>query len=281
MTPELKKLLENFNLDNYADCENLTLADWYTQFRYRLLVGSEYLSFEQAIPKLLKCPLRPQGLFTSLSSAHELSFFPEYQEEYPEKINGIFWLTGRRMEEYIKKFRIYTGITGSPPPDPPVIELNLAADDKQIIKELKQHLKCLRANTEGTGNFSVDTNKQSWIEHKILPYIDICLMAISIDPPTAKAALAQPKIENVNGQITYKEIAYCLFKEEMEQKQMLVDSQKIRTTCKPIMQKVLDSHYLSRIRANAINRKEAHYIQGYDETWGRSILEHELLPLPL
>ena len=67
MTPELKKLLENFNLDNYADCENLTLADWCTQFKFRELIGGFWLQFSEVIPELLKCPLRPEGFFTKVN----------------------------------------------------------------------------------------------------------------------------------------------------------------------------------------------------------------------
>ena len=88
MSPELTKLLENFNLDNYANLEQLTLADWYTQFIYRLLVGSDYLSYEKAIPQLLNSPLRPQGLFTSLVDARDLTI-AEDENDYPDEIDSI------------------------------------------------------------------------------------------------------------------------------------------------------------------------------------------------
>ena len=280
MSPELTKLLETFNLDNYANLEQLTLADWYTQFIYRLLVGSDYLSYEKAIPQLLNSPLRPQGLFTSLVDARDLTI-AEDENDYPDEIDGIRLVGIKRMEHLLLKFRLLEFSNKFIPLGNPVFEVNLSVDNDQIIKEFKQYLKALRVDKKGTGNLSIDGNKKSWIKHKILPYIDICLMALSLDKTCTKSPLGQLNLESVNDHIGYKELSYFLFEEEIINKEIQVDGQKIRTTCRPIAESILDPHYLGRIRSNAINRKETHFIKGYDKTWGNSLFKADLLSLRL
>ena len=124
MSPELTKLLENFNLDNYADLEYLTLSDWYTQFQFRAMVGTYELPFSKAIPELLKCPLRPNGgLYAKTRN----------------RLLGVQKLTKKDIQTIVELSAIAEeiGLPETPPEDEPIIfKINEMVDDKQIKDEL-------------------------------------------------------------------------------------------------------------------------------------------------
>jgi len=265
MSPELKKLLEKFNLDNYADCENLTLADWYTQIQFRELVGTHLLPFTKAIPELLKCPLRPEGLYTDLS--HDPPDKKPGLEEIPSwMISNLELMPEMEVDAHkypslIRMLRLQVDMKQ-------MIKVNFLANDEQIFKEFKQYIKAKR---ETIGKFFPEKQKRSWIDYKILPYIDICLMAMSIENPSVNKSIETPSplitMENVRKNISYQEIAYLLFKEEIDNNRKLLDGQRIRLTCKPAVQKIIHPVYISMLRHHALIQKETHFIKGYDSIW--------------
>jgi hypothetical protein len=258
MSPELKKLLENFDLDRYADCENLTFADWYTQLSFREIVGTYSLSFQEAIPELLRCPLRPEGLYTRLA------------KEPSEIKSGIEEISRNFSERELSLSNLQRTHSLSPVRFKSIqqaVFLNLDATDDQIVTEVKQYLKNKRSEI---GKFFPEKNRESWIEYKILAYIDICLLAMSIEASFTENSDQQSpllKMENVHNHITYQEIAYLLFKDEIDSNPKLLDGQRIRLTCKSITQKIIQPYYLSMLRHHALDRKESHFIKGHDSIW--------------
>lgn len=96
-------------------------------------------------------------------------------------------------------------------------------------------------------------------------------MAMSIENPSINKSTETPSplltMENVRKNISHQEIAYILFKDEIDKNPKLIDGQRIRLTCKPAVQKILQPHFLNILRCHAINSKEARFIDGYDSTW--------------
>lgn len=256
MSPELKKLLENYNLDNYADLEYLTLADWYTQFGFRESIGKYHLPFSVAIPELLKCPLRPNG---------GLYVKPD------TKLLGVQKLTKKDIQIIAEQSAIAEeiGLPELPPEDEPIIfKIDEMVDDKKIKAEFNRLLKERRKTTD---TFSQKKSINHWINFKILQFIDICLIAMSIDNSDDKPFMRSPlfKMKNVSKHITHQEIAFILFKDDIEENLNLIDAQRIKT-CKKTVTKVLQPSYLNMLYYWTATMKTPHFIQGMD----RLILEY-------
>ena len=254
MTPELRKLLQNFNLDNYADCENLTLADWYTQFKFRELVASNFLPYSKAIPELLTRPLRPVADMTNL----------DYDPD--DRLRGVEEVPLEIMRDIVEAAETSESINLPEPPPAEksiIFQINDALDDKQIKSDFNELLKERR---KLTGKFSPNKDIKKWIDFKILPYIDLCLIAMSIGHSDKKPYLRSPlfKMKNVDKHITYSEIAFLLFKDEIENKQSLVDGQRVRLTMRPMVYKVLQPKYLQIIGCHAVEMGETRFIKGED-----------------
>jgi hypothetical protein len=250
MSPELTKLLENYNLDNYADLEYLTLADWYTQFEFRESIGKYHLPFSVVIPELLKCPLRPNG---------GLYAKPD------NRLLGVQKLTKKDIQIIAERSAIAEEISlpELPPEEQPIIfEINDVVDDKQIKAEFNRLLK-ERRKTKDT--FSQKKSINHWINFKILQFIDICLIAMSIDNSDDKPFMRSPlfKMKNVSKHITHQEIAFILFKDDIEENLNLIDAQRIKT-CKKTVTKVLQPSYLDMLYYRTATMKIPHFIQGMD-----------------
>jgi len=250
MSPELTKLLENFNLDNYANLEQLTLADWYTQFEFRESIGKYHLPFSVAIPELLKCPLRPNGgLYAKTRN----------------RLLGVQKLTKKDIQTIAELSAIAEeiGLPETPPEDEPIIfKINEMVDDKQIKAEFNRLLKERRKTTD---TFSQKKSINRWINFKILQFIDICLIAMSIDNSDDKPFMRSPlfKMKNVSKHITHQEIAFILFKDDIEENLNLIDAQRIKT-CKKTVTKVLQPSYLDMLYYRTATMKIPHFIQGMD-----------------
>lgn len=253
MSPELKKLLENFNLDNYADCENLTLADWFTQLQFRTMVGSNELPFFKAIPELLKCPLRPVGGFTNL----------EYDSD--DRLLGVEEVPIWKMKSIIEDVETSNemDLPELPPAEQSIIfQINDEVDDNQIKADFNQLLKERR---KITNKFSPNKDIEHWIEFKILPYIDLCLIAMSIGHPDDSPFMRSPlhKMNNVKKHITHQEIVFILFEEAINKNRKLLDAQRIKT-CLKTVRKIIQPNYLRMIGCRAADLRETHYIKGLD-----------------
>jgi len=253
MSPELTKLLENFNLDNYANLEKLTLADWYTQFQFRAMVGTYELPFSKAIPELLKCPLRPVGGFTNL----------EYDPD--DRLMGVEEVSIWRMKSIVEDAETAKEINLTEPPiaeQTLIFQINDEVDDGQIKSDFNQLLKERR---KATGKFSHTVQIEHWIDFKILQFIDICLIAMSIDHPDDRPYMRSPlfKMNNVDKHITHQEIAYILFKDDIEENPKLIDAQRIKT-CFKTVRKTIQPNYLRMLGCRAADMGETHSIKGLD-----------------
>ena len=129
MTPELKKLLENFNLDNYAYLENLTPSEWHIEITLRAVLLNEANSgnfmSKSGIENLLENPiqskqdenLKPVDYVSDIDKflfAHKYGLFSDgsITDLSPKSV----WAFNEQVAKYLKlnhpeKFNTLTHLT--------------------------------------------------------------------------------------------------------------------------------------------------------------------------
>ncbi|MEI6706235.1 MAG: DUF6387 family protein [Methylococcales bacterium] len=192
-----------FNLENYAELEKLDLKGWYRQlfmrWYFKKLIIPEYkCEFVATILPVIKklpiwldgiktTPIIKKGIFRwhlwedeliypfdthSVTSTDTRTFF-EFHElydfkttsEHHEIINKPLNLTLKDKDLYHSSMHYVT--------------VDLSATDEQIMKDFKHWLTEYRKFTdiESNKNKFSDKHLSKWIAHRILPYIDLMLIA--------------------------------------------------------------------------------------------------------
>jgi hypothetical protein len=244
-----------FELSNYNAVETFDISDWYFQLGKRQALHLSILINIDPIEKRKVGEwMHPYHKWTAnelIESIKDQPIFVNKKPEMPvlsvkDAVFSDLHLVGfsNNNQENVSTLSIVEFISTFPytplsPPPPmassnykPMLTIDINASDEQLKKEFEEWLNDFRKTTKYKAREKIFTSKtmEKWVEYKVLPYLDLTLIA---------------KAENKR--LTQHKLGELLFPNEDK-----VDTtERIRATAKKHAKPLLDRKTLAALRIQA------------------------------
>lgn len=242
-----------FDLSKYDSVENFNIDDWYYQLDKRRVihkfskenpetiekVGVERWNDINRIAKKHIASIKNEPIFTyqkpkrRVLSVRDASFFDLHLATYTNKtLENVFNLSDYELLHEMGKTPVVSKPDKGTGFDRAILTIDVGATDEQLINDFSQWLKNHRTITKYKVREKRFTSKdfEKWISNKVLPYLDLTLIANAEDK-----------------QLTQNTVGRLLFPNEYD-----VDlTERIRRSVKPLAELLIDNKTLEALNYQA------------------------------